>query len=197
MHSSPLLQKIKIIIVLLALIAQTSQPIFVFASATQNNNQGFYQVDFNGNQQGVLPDDGGIFRSNILVNTVAGNASIDPSFTSGFFTSFPITPNSFSGWNKIFLDIPTLSNITDATVSLHACNSVPDPIPLWQNMSLAPGGPAGPSGNPTYTLSLLGLDEIAYPCIQVRVDLQKTTGNFPIVNDLKVTWTPLPVFLIN
>ena len=85
MHSSPLLQKIKIIIVLLALIAQTSQPIFVFASATQNNNQGFYQVDFNGNQQGVLPDDGGIFRSNILVNTVAGNASIDPSFTSGFF----------------------------------------------------------------------------------------------------------------
>jgi hypothetical protein len=37
----------------------------------------------------------------------------------------------------------------------------------------------------------------SYTCVKVRVDLNDSGGPRPVVNDVKMTWIPLPVFLLS
>jgi hypothetical protein len=151
------------------------------ASFSQNNSTGTWDVNFNNNQQGVAPD-GAPLRENITIDPAAGIAKITPTFSSGYFNTVAVSPNSFTAWNKIIVDA-TYSNSADVRVSLYTCANTP--ISGYQNMTLGAGGIIDISTLPT-----------SFSCVKARTDLFDSGGPRPIVNDVKITWTPLPVFLI-
>jgi uncharacterized repeat protein (TIGR01451 family) len=158
---------------------------FAEASFAQNNSLGSWNVDFNNNQQGVAPD-GAPLRQNITVDTTSGIAKITTGQTAGYFHTTTVAPNSFTAWDKVTVDA-TYSAANDVRVSLTDCATpTPNAIAGFQNMTLGPGG----------IVNISGLSN-TYTCIKTRVDLVDSGGPRPVINDVKVTWVPLPVFLVS
>lgn len=164
---------------------------FVIANFTQNNNQGFFLIDFNGNQDGIASAAQTNLRQNITVDIVAGVAKITSGFSSGFFTTTDIQPASFSSWNNIQIVAPVYSTIQDITGSLYTCGDTPVAIPGFQNMQFT---------GTNLVASISSLSVSTYPCIKVRVDMTNLTGNpnlTPLLDSLMVTWDPKPLFLVS
>lgn len=153
-----------------------------FGSYVQNDNSGYFLVDFNNDQQGIVSD-GAPKRENIEIDTILGVAGVATGYSSGYFTTADIHPNSFTKWNKVELTA-NYSNPSDVQISLYECNSTPMPISGFQNLTLSGG---------MYDIS--SLSPTTYPCIAVRVDMTSGTVS-PTVDSLRVSWDPLPAYLL-
>ncbi len=156
------------------------------AGYTQNDNLGTFRVDFNGNQQGIVSQSDPL-RSNIDVDVVAGKAKIASGFNSGFFTTAPIQPASFSSWDKIKISPLVMSTQNDIKGSLYTC----DPVPIFIAGFSVPA-----VFNAAKEINISSLNPVLYPCVRARFDMTKTTGASPELDWVEVSWDPLPVFLI-
>ena len=138
-----------------------------------NPNTGQYQVDFLNSTAGL-----GIgappFTNNVNFDHVAG--TVTPSASGAYFTTYEITPTSYSDWDEVNVS-GVIGIATDAQVQIVACDGLATPI----------AGPFVPSGG-IVDISGLGLPG----CIQVQILL----ANSPIIDQVEVTWTPLPVMLL-
>lgn len=161
------------------------------ATFTQNDNQGFFLIDFNNNQDGIVSASETDLRQNIDVDIVAGVAKLSSGATSGFFTTAEIRPASFTQWDYIRVIAPVFSSIQNITGSLYTCDATPVAIPGYQNMQFA---------GTNLIVSISSLSTTTYPCIRVRVDMINQTGNdglSPILDSIRVSWDPKPLFLVS
>jgi uncharacterized repeat protein (TIGR01451 family) len=159
---------------------QITGALTALGSYVQNDNSGYFLVDFNNDQQGVVAE-GDPGRQDTEIDTIVGVAKVAAGKTTGYFTTADIRPNSFTKWNTVELDA-NYSGATDVVVSLYECDLTP--ISGFQNLTLAGG---------MYNIG--SLSATTYPCIKVRVDM--TNGvTPPTINSLRVTWNPLPGYLI-
>ncbi|HRH30941.1 MAG TPA: hypothetical protein PK886_02670, partial [Candidatus Paceibacterota bacterium] len=162
-----------------------------FGMFTQNDNTGFFLVDFNGNQDGIVSASETDLRQNIDVDVVAGVAKLSDGASSGFFTTSEIRPASFSQWDYIRVIAPVFSSLQNITGSLYTCDSIPVPISGYQNMQFV---------GTNLIVNINTLSTTTYPCIRVRVDMTNQTGNSglsPILDSIRVTWDPRPLFLVS
>jgi len=157
------------------------------ASYEQDNNNGYFLVDFLNNQSGIAAE-GSLERDNINVDTQVGVAELADDTQPGYFTTVEIRPVSFRKWEEIEI-VGNFASGDDVAVSLYDCGEPnPSPIPPGDlpEMALIGG-----------RIDIGLLNKESYACIRVRVDLNNGTGIAPIVDDVKITWTKLPVFLIS
>ncbi len=157
------------------------------AAFVQNDSEGFFNVDFQSNQQGVAAGGSPVLeRNNISVDTFAGNLQLQAGQASGHLMTTSVTPTSFSAWGKVVIDA-TYSNSTDVLVSLYDCAGTPNPVVGYQNMTL--------DNNGEVDISALS---IANGCLRPRIELAETVSSpRPLVDNFRITWSPLPVFLTN
>ena len=165
------------------------------AAYLQNDSDGFYYVDFIGNDAGVVPNGGfGGISSNYLSNNIAGTVSIDPAGgNTATVSTIEVKPNSLDGWDKVELEA-TYSNTNAVKINLLTCENHPSPntpISGFQNLTLS-GGVANIS-------SLNHIPPTGYDCIRVQVVMDNLAGSIPspVVSKIKVSWVPLPVLLID
>ncbi|MBD3300352.1 MAG: hypothetical protein GF347_03295 [Candidatus Moranbacteria bacterium] len=64
---------------------------YVKADYRQDDNNGFFYVDFLNNQTGIVSEASDL-RDNIDVDTVSGSAKLLDSSSAGYFTTVPIQP---------------------------------------------------------------------------------------------------------
>lgn len=182
-----ILQRILALTQILAFIIPTifliSQNQVSYASYLQNDNQGYFQIDFNGNGQGFAPV--GPLRAGVVHDSIAGIIKRDSASTTGYFYTSDITPNSFSDWTKVQIQ-GGYNNLNDIKVSAYTCGSSPAPISAVQNVAINSSG----------EVDLAPLSN-ADQCIRLRIDFDSNGSIIPSITDLKIRWSPLPVFLIS
>lgn len=148
-------------------------------------NNGFFTVDFKNTIAGLAPT-GLPFYQNVDHDTSAGTLSYGGS-TPSFFTTTEIEPNSFRNWEKIILDA-SVNNAADLNVDVVRCDGVfggASPTVIASGLVPAAG-----------EIDISSVVPDTEACIQVRVNLSDSDGIIPVVNQLTVTWDPLPVFLV-
>lgn len=156
-----------------------------FGTYYQNESSGYFLVDFNGSEQGIVSA-GDPERENITVDTIAGIAGITDPETSGFFTTNEIEPASVDSWDKITM-VANHADIagSDVTITVNDCSG----------NNLIPATPfdliAGVNG---IDISSISNTET---CIKVRVDLAEYNSINPTIDWLKVKWNPEPVYLLS
>ncbi len=75
----------------------------VEAKFTQDNNNGYYDLDFRDNETGLEPPEHGK-RSNVSIDTQSGVANLTLTDQDGYFTTSTITPSSFANWKYIEIE---------------------------------------------------------------------------------------------
>jgi uncharacterized repeat protein (TIGR01451 family) len=155
----------------------------VEAKFTQDNNNGYYDLDFRDNETGLEPPEHGK-RSNVSIDTQSGVANLTLTDQDGYFTTSTITPSSFANWKDIEIE-GIYNHPNDVLVSLLDCSGNLDPISDFQNIPLNQN-----------KIDISSLDKNTYGCIKVRLDLSSQNTVKPVINNLRVNWNPLPVFLI-
>jgi large repetitive protein len=153
------------------------------ADFQQSDGDGYFNIDFKNSQAGIAAD-GPPWRSNINVNTSAGTAGLTTAATSGYFTTGEIRPLSFRAWDKVEITA-NVSDARDMKVSVYDCSAVPTPVAALQNLT-ATGG----------IVDISSLSAASYPCLRVKVDLATNGPVRPVIDNLRVSWDELPVFLV-
>src|SRR4051812_14483309 len=102
---------------------QAAEAFVALGSFVQNESSGYFFIDFNGNQQGILSN-GAPFRERISVDTILGKAQIQSGFTEGYFTTAQIKPISFNSWDRIIINA-NMQSPNDLKVTLHDCPAAP------------------------------------------------------------------------
>lgn len=152
----------------------------VLANYTQDDSQGFFLVDFNGNQQGLEPV--GPFRNNVTINTLPGTATLS-SPNPGYVSTSTVSPASFTAWDKVEL-AGNWASTSAVSVTLLDCSSTPTPISGFTNLPLV-----GTS------VDISSLNKVTYPCVRAQINMNPEDPS-PVLDSVKVSWDPLPVFLI-
>ncbi|MGJ8726603.1 MAG: SdrD B-like domain-containing protein [Roseibacillus sp.] len=150
------------------------------AAPTVDNNEGTWTNTFN-------DELGTNVLSNVAVDVFAGTASLVSGQAAGSQTSVIITPPSFDAWDKLCLDASYGTN--DALDVTLLDVSTGSPITGFIDLDMSNFDSEG-------CLDISGLDAVAYPEIQVRVD--HTRGaTAPVVREMMVTWNPQTVLLFD
>lgn len=139
------------------------------ANFTQDNNLGEFQVDYNGNIVGLSSVSWTFVNTTSLVTN-----------TNGYATTINIAPPSFAWWKE-------LSLVNNGNIDIQILDCSNNPIPAQWSF---------PWGIISYTstIDISSIDYISYPCLRVKTIL---TNAAAAVDNLKVTWDPLPIFQFN
>jgi uncharacterized repeat protein (TIGR01451 family) len=171
---------------------QVGEALVAFGEYTQNNNTGSFFLTFKNNDQGLVNDlqldtNGDIMRQDITVDTVSDFLKIADTKSSGFFTTIEIHPSSFQDWDKIYVDAnASLSDSIKVTVYDCPADIGVNMISGYSNIPLPDDG----------IIDISGIDNNTHPCIQLYVSLNVGVVR-PTIDSIKVTWDPLPVYLIS
>jgi uncharacterized repeat protein (TIGR01451 family)/uncharacterized delta-60 repeat protein len=144
----------------------------VNSAFVQNDNNGTWNLTFN-NNLGIAEN------SNIIQTYSPGSITVNPT-ESGYIRTSNITPASSRSW----MEVSYQGNVNDAS-------DISFDILDCSNNTLHSGLTfVGNSRN----ISSLGLPPNS--CIRLQLNLSDSDGLPPTITNLRVTWDPLPVYLI-
>jgi uncharacterized delta-60 repeat protein/uncharacterized repeat protein (TIGR01451 family) len=144
----------------------------VDSAFVQDDNNGSWNLTFNNNL--------GIAETNNIIQTYSpGSITVNPG-ESGYIRTSNITPASSRSWQEVRYE-GTVNDSADLSFDILDCSNTP----LHSGLTF--------SGN-SRNISSLGLQPNS--CIRIQLNLSDTDNLSPTVTNLRVTWEPLPVFLV-